>query len=314
MKTGKAPIIYVDRVTGKREKEEVFGEAALELVYGNSFLAKTLGRFLLYTLARTSPAAKIYGYLKSRSASAKEIQPFIDQYGVDVSEFRDPVSSMRSFNDFFIRKLKPEVRPLAGGPETAVMPADGRVLAYQDISTCDGFIVKGQKFSLEALLKDKKLTDRYKGGSMLMVRLCPTDYHRFHFPCDCKPQKTQAINGWLYSVNPIALRQNAKWLTENKRTATLLKDTAFGDILFMEIGATCVGTIHQTFQAETLCKKGQEKGFFSFGGSALILLFERGTIQFDRDILANSVEHLETLCLMGQSLGNVWDRSGKKER
>lgn len=296
-------IKYMDRQSGREEYESVFGAQALELVYGDGLASKLVGRPLLYLLARTAPAAKLYGWLKSRPSSAQEIQPFVQAFGIDSSEFATPIEEMHSFNDFFIRKLKAGCRPLAQGDTRAVIPADGRFLVYPNITESDHFIVKGQKLNLARLLQDQKLFEKYAEGSLVMARLCPTDYHRFHFPCDCVPTPTQLINGWLYSVNPIALKTNVNLLCENKRSYCELQDTAFGDILFMEIGATNVGSIHQTYRSGHRHKKGDEKGYFSFGGSALILLFQKGRIQLDDDLVQTTSKGLETRCLMGQSLG-----------
>lgn len=229
----------------------------------------------------------------------KKIAPFIEKYQIDSSEFQEEVESFPSFNAFFIRKLKKESRPLAHG---AIMPADGRYLFYQNIETCSGFIVKGKKFSLVELLKNEVLAKKYYEGSMIIARLCPSDYHRFHFPFDCLPGSPQCINGPLFPVNPIALKRNILYLTENKRVITLLKSSRYGDVSFLEIGATNVGSIHQTFTPNKSCKKGEEKGFFSFGGSALILLFEKGRIIFAKDLLTNSSQQFETFCHFGDSL------------
>ena len=111
------------------------------------------------------------------------------------------------------------------------------------------------------------------------------------------------INGWLYSVNPAAIKKNVKIFAENKRTVCVLDTAAFGKVLFMEIGATCVGAIHETYAAGKVCKKGDEKGYFSFGGSSLILLFEPGTIQFDQDLVDASQKKIEIRGLLGQSMG-----------
>jgi phosphatidylserine decarboxylase len=229
--------------------------------------------------------------------------PFIRKFEVDPSEFLLPVTAFTSFNDFFVRKLKIEVRPIAPGKDAAVMPADGRYFFYQDICQCDGFVVKGKKFNLAALLKDPVLAAQYEGGSMVIARLCPSDYHRFHFPCDCIPSSTRLINGWYYSVNPIAIRKNLEIFTQNKRTVCELKTDNFGNILYLEIGATSVGSIQETYVPDTFQPKGAEKGYFEFGGSSLILLFTKGSIQFDEDLLQATEAGYEIRCLMGQRMG-----------
>jgi phosphatidylserine decarboxylase len=296
------PILYIDRVSKKLCEEKVYGASFLKLLYGDSVISRFLGAPLAFSLARIPAISSFYGYLQNLPSSAKKIAPFIEMFHVDTTEFALPPSSYRSFNDFFTRKLKPEARPIAPGDNIAIIPADGRYFFFQNIKKSDGFVVKGQKFDLATLLQSEELAAEYEEGAMVMARLCPTDYHRYHFPCDCIAGKTTGINGWLYSVNPVAIKQNINIFTENKRTVCQLDSSYFGKVLFLEIGATCVGAIHETYKQGS-CAKGDEKGFFSFGGSSLILLFPPNTIQFDQDLLDASLQGVEIKCLMGQSMG-----------
>lgn len=289
-------IEYINRITGKREVEKVYGAEALRILYGTPY-----GSIFKYLSSRFSCVSSFYGFLQSRSLSRKKIIPFIQQYHVDASEFLNPVDSFQSFNDFFIRKLKPQARPIFPGDDVAIIPADGRYLFYQDIEKADGFIVKGKKFSLRDLLQDAALAEEYRNGTMIIARLCPSDYHRFHFPCACTPGESRIINGFLYSVNPIAVKKNIAILTENKRSLCVLHTKEFGQVLYLEVGATNVGSINQTYTPDQPQSKGAEKGFFAFGGSALILLFRANTIQLDPDLTLHP--HVEIKCLMGQSLG-----------
>lgn len=287
-------IYYIDRRTGEKREEKVYFERVLRFLYGNAF-----GRLLAMLLANLPFFSHIFGWWQRSSFTKSKILPFIQKYEIDVSEFEMPIPSYSSFDAFFTRKLKREARPLADG---LIAPADGRYLFYQNIETCDGFVVKGQKFSLEKLTGSPSVAVQYANGSMVIARLCPSDYHRFHFPCDCTPSVPRLINGTLYSVNPIALKQRIELLTENKRMVTKLTTENYGELLFIEIGATNVGSIHQTFTPNQPSRKGEEKGYFSFGGSSIILLFETNRIQFAEDLLTNSSEHIETLCLVGQPL------------
>lgn len=293
-------IQFINRNTKKLEEEKVYGEKAIRFLYSNKSKLSTI---LCKLLANFSFFSHFYGFLQKRPSSKKKIKPFIKNYHIDVNEFLDPVDTFNSFNDFFIRKLKKEARPIAEGQSTAIIPADGRYLFYQNIDTADGFVVKGKKFTIEKLLNSQELAKTFAEGSLIIARLCPLDYHRFHFPIACTPLETHLINGPLYSVNPLAIKQNIEFLAENKRTYTLLKTKNYGTILYMEVGATSVGSIHQTYCPNKDVVKGQEKGYFSFGGSTLILLFEKDRIQFDQDLLEASKEHIEIYCKMGQSMG-----------
>lgn len=298
-------IHYIDRVTRKEEKEEVYGKFFLEILYGEKWYERLISLLLLPLSTRLSFVSKLYGYLQKKPSSKKKILPFIKKFKIEVADFLDPPESYASFNDFFIRKLKPESRPFANGNDVAILPADGRYLVYQNIADADGFLVKGKKFSLDRLLHDIDLADTYGKGSMVIARLCPVDYHRFHFVCNCIPGEPKFINGPLYSVNPLALKRHIEILTENKRVITPLQSKNFGTVQYIEVGATHVGSIHQTFIPKEPYAKGDEKGYFSFGGSCLILLFEPGRIQFDQDLIDATLRKIEIRGKLGQSLGRA---------
>lgn len=294
-------IKYIDRITGKETEEKVYGEKILHFLYEkNQPLNSLIGTPFAHFLSRNAWISAAYGYWQKCGITKSKIKPFIDKFQVDPSEFLNPVEEFCSFNDFFIRKLKPDARPMAG--TEAVIPADGRYRFFPNISQTDGFVVKGKKFNLAELLQDSVLAQRYENGSLVMARLCPSDYHRFHFPFDCIPEESKLINGWLYSVNPIAIEQNINIFTENKRSLCSLNSELFGKVLFLEIGATNVGSINQTYKPNSIQLKGAEKGYFAFGGSALILLFEPGRIQFAEDLIKLSRYGKEIRCLLGQPL------------
>ncbi|MFS8564472.1 MAG: archaetidylserine decarboxylase [Rhabdochlamydiaceae bacterium] len=299
-------ITYIDRASGKEHIEKVYGKALIEALYGSSSLSKILSFLFLPLLSRSNLISFLWcAFQKSRFSQFK-IKPFIKAFHVDSSEFRDSVDSFRCFNDFFIRHLKPSARPINPDVKRAILPADARYLVYSNIASIDGFWVKGHKFSLEELLLSQALAKKYAAGSMVIARLAPVDYHRFHFPISCTSETPLSIPGKLYSVNPTALKKDIDILTRNKRMLTTLHSDNFGDVTYIEVGATNVGSIHQTFQPGKQHAKGEEKGYFSFGGSCLILLFEPGKIQFDKDLLNASSRKIEVLGRLGQSLGTLF--------
>jgi phosphatidylserine decarboxylase len=298
-------IIYIDRVSGQRAVEKVYGKRALEFLYGDRCLSR-LGQWaFLPWLSQYPFISAAYGFLQKMSWSARKIVPFIKAYGIDEKEFLDSPQQFTSFNDFFIRKLKATARPIAPGAHVAIIPADARYYFYENIDANAGFIVKGEKLNLATLLQDAHLAERYVGGSLLVARLCPSDYHRFHFPVDCVPSQTRLINGWLYSVNPIAIKKDIAIFTKNKRTVCELDTEQFGKVLYLEIGATNVGSICETYTPFIPQLKGAEKGYFEFGASALILLFAKDCIQFDADLLAATEQGIEMRCLLGQQMGTA---------
>ena len=293
-------ISVIDRRTGQIEKERVFGGKYLAFFYGNHWYS-----WILRSLASEVPLfSKLYAFIQKRPSSAKRIAPFVEKYGVDASEFLE--HNFRSFNDFFIRRLKPECRPICSDPACAVLPADGRYLVYPDLSQCPYLVVKGKEFSLGNFIRNRALARRYADGSALIARLCPADYHRFHFPCDGVVGRAEYVEGKLHSVNPIALRRYPSIFSENRRMLSEIESEKFGTLLYVEVGATCVGSIHQTYLPGAAVRKGAEKGYFSFGGSSLVILFEKRCIRFDEDFIANSAKGVETYARMGESLGREW--------
>ncbi len=293
------PIRYFNRHTQAIETEQVYGERFLRWAYGNP-----LGAIALAALIKRRVFSQWYGCRMSTPESAARIQPFIARYGLDPAEFADPPDSYVSFNEFFYRKLKPAARPIDADAASVVFPADGRHLGFERAADIQGVFVKGQRFDLAALLGDAQLAARYADGTLVLSRLCPVDYHRFHFPVAGTPGATRTLDGPLFSVSPIALRQHLEYLWTNKRTFTRLETQRFGTVLLLEIGATCVGTIAQTFHADNPVAKGEEKGYFAFGGSSTITLFEPGAIRLDADLREHSAKQTELYARVGSRMGS----------
>lgn len=289
-----APITFFNRLTRRIETEAVYGEGFLRFTYEHA-----LGALPLHALVKRAAFSRWYGRRMDAPASRAKIAPFLQTYGVDTSEFADAPDSFRTFNDFFYRKLKPQARPICAGEKDIAFPADGRHLVLPDIAACADFFIKGVRFDLAALLRDAALAERFAHGSLLISRLCPVDYHRFHFPCGGIPGPARAINGPLYSVSPIALRKRPSILWENQREITVLKTPQLGDVLLIEVGATCVGSIVQTFTPGAEIAKGAEKGCFRFGGSCFITIFEPGIIRFADDLIEHSAAGREVYARMG---------------
>jgi len=294
------PIRFYDRYKKTTETEKVYGGGWLRFAYGNP-----LGRLGVWALAKRRLFSRYFGWRMTRSFSAHKVLPFIVEYEMNTEEFVKSPFEFKSFNEFFYRALTPESRPIAEGERTAVLPADGRHLAFPNVDEAEGFYVKGSKFTMRELLDDDELAAKFAGGSMLISRLCPVDYHRFHFPVSGLPTVPKLINGHLYSVSPIALRKNIRYLVENKRMLTLIDSPEFGSVAMLEVGATNVGSIKQTFVEERLLEKGEEKGLFKFGGSCVITLFQRGRIKFTDDLVEQSAHCVETYARMGDRLGEA---------
>lgn len=287
-------IEFFNRHSGQLEREAVYGEAPLKWVYGHA-----LGRLALWPLIRRAWFSRWYGWRMDQPRSRAMIQPFIRKYGLNAQDFAQRPEDFAHFNAFFYRRLKPEARPIAAEQDGVVLPADGRHRVIADLSLEDPLLLKGQRFNLSQLLASQSLARRYERGSMLISRLCPTDYHRYHFPCDGLCDSPQLLEGPLSSVNPLALRWRPNILWENKRWLTRLRSDHFGEVCLLEIGATCVGSVVHGPFAGQLVHKGAEKGYFRFGGSCVILLFEPGRIRFQADLLEHSAANREVYAQMG---------------
>jgi phosphatidylserine decarboxylase len=238
----------------------------------------------------------IYGLLQRLPSSRGDIPSFATSLGIDTTEAEHPLDSYRSMDEFFTRRLGAAARPVDPDPSHLISPADGRVLVYPRI--CDQMLqVKQSRIALEELLRDKATAQRYAEGVAIVIRLAPADYHRFHFPDAGVAGEPRPIRGRLHSVHPIALAAGAPSL-RNKRCITQLNTEQWGTLGLIEIGALCVGTIVQTYTPGAV-ERGQEKGFFRFGGSTVIVLAEPGRVELDDDLVAASAEGMETLVRFG---------------
>ncbi|CAJ1963547.1 unnamed protein product [Sphenostylis stenocarpa] len=206
----------------------------------------------------------------------KFIESFKDQ--INLAEVNYPLEHFKTFNEFFIRELKPGSRPIASAErdDIAVCAADCRLSAFNSVDDSKRFWIKGRKFSVQGLLGKDMSSNAFVDGTMVIFRLAPQDYHRFHFPVSGIVEQFVDIPGCLYTVNPIAV--NSKYcnvFTENKRVVSIISTEDFGKVAFVAIGATMVGSITFTKRKGDYVKKGDEFGYFSFGGSTVICVFEK---------------------------------------
>ncbi|AEV35311.1 Phosphatidylserine decarboxylase [Pseudovibrio sp. FO-BEG1] len=293
----KQPIIVIDRETGKEFEETVLGEKWIRWAYQDS--SSSLIEKLLF---RSAALSKAMGWYYDSSLSTGKIQSAIDELNIDTAEFADPQASFASFNEFFIRHLKEDARPYDSDANSIVSPADGRVLVFPKLDE-DTFVpVKGHPFSIRKMLPG--ISERYIGGALAIVRLCPADYHRYHFPCSGEIVDAKDLQGAYHSVNPIALGAGPDVFGENKRSYTLIETEAAGTMCYVEVGAFGVGSIVNT-KTSGHVEKMDEKGYFKFGGSTVVVVFEPGTVNFSEDLVANSAAGKETLVKVGQPFATI---------
>lgn len=300
--TQKTPsILYWNRSLQREEKEKVYGDQLLKSVYGNSW-GNSLGLRLADKILTHPFLSKLYGLYQSSSLSRRKIRPFIKNFQIPMSEFEEGPFS--SFNDFFIRRFKKNSRTMTQNPNEMPAFAEGRYLAFDRIKEEQTFPVKGKFLSIEKLLGKKEMAQPFLNGPMLIARLCPSDYHRFHYPDDGITTNQYRVHGKLHSVNPMALAKKNDIFLTNERCVSILKTKNFGLIAFMEVGALCVGKIIQTHDVSNPFYRGEEKGYFLFGGSTIIVLGETGAWVPSQDILENTQRKLETLVRWGDVVGS----------
>lgn len=289
-----------NRYTQELEREKTPNETSLFLLYTTGF-----GHMLLKLFIKRVWVAKLVGWWMNWKISRKKILPFVLRYDIDLDQFEKKLEDYKHFNDFFYRKFRMGVRPICGGNESICFPAEGRHMGFKNFDEDQTFFIKGKRFSIESLVNNKMIAEHFRGGTCVVSRLSPVDYHRFHFPCDGMPQKSYCINGTLLSVNPIALQSSFRTFGENKRWVTLLKSDTFGQVLIVEIGATFIGSVNQTFVPFSEVKKGDEKGFFAFGGSTVVTIFEHGRVELSDDLIYCTQRGFELYAHVGDFMGQL---------
>ncbi len=286
--------------------EQVAGGNLLDTLY-----TTRRGKLGLELLVKRKLYSALTGFFCDRKISRRTIKGFVDKFSIDINECQDKPEDFKSFNDFFARKLKPSARNFDKAQEILLSPGDGRLQAWENIDKEKLLQIKGMTYSLSELLQDKKLAQNYNGGTYMILRLCPVDYHRFHFFDSGKCMETHKIKGEYYSVNPVALKKIPELFCRNKREYSIFKTDNFGDVLYIEVGATSVGSIIQTYTPGERVSRGDEKGFFKFGGSTVLLIFKKDMVKIDEDIIQQTEEGFETRVLAGEAIGNCMYKKTK---
>lgn len=289
---------FYNRQTKQYEEENVAGKGAIALIYSNP-----IGNNIMPKLASKKALTDFYGKCCDLKLSRIYIKKFVKKFNIDMTEYEKEIKDFKSFNDFFYRALSSDSRLINKNKNEFISPCDGKLLAIENMDSNSSFRVKGFKYTLDDLIQDQSLSKLYKNGTCLIFRLCPTDYHRFHFIDSGVCTNSSHIKGRYYSVNPIALKNIDKVFTENKREYSILKSDNFDDVIYVEVGATFVGSIIQTYKPNVSVVKGSEKGYFKFGGSTVILLLKEGIITLDKDIITQSKLGIETAVKLGEKIG-----------
>ena len=282
---------YID-LQGKKVSNITNQDKLLSFLYTNIF-----GRMLLKPLIQPQ-VSKLAGRYLSSAHSKWLISKFIERNEINMDIYEE--CDYSSFNDFFTRKIKPDCRPVPEDLDVLISPCDCLATVYP-IQENTTFSIKNTEYTLRSLLRSPRLAKRFRGGYAYVLRLTVEDYHRYLYSVSGKQSKNYHIDGTFHTVNPIA-NDYLPIYKENTREYTVIRSKEFGDVLQMEVGALLVGKISNHKQS-TVVTRGEEKGFFEYGGSTIVVLTQKGRVTPRSDLLTNSKNGYETKVLQAHPLG-----------
>jgi phosphatidylserine decarboxylase len=296
-------ITIFNRYTGKNEVEKVYGHNAVEFAYNTP-----IGKFLAPIVA-SRLVSRIYGNKQDSSNSAKKVLPFIQDFQIKIDDYQkgslednEIINSYKSFNEFFIRKFVDGKREFTAEADKMGAFSEARYFGYEKITDNLTIPVKGTYLKAKDLIGNSELAKDFEGGPLMIARLCPVDYHRYHYPDNGKTINAFSISGDFHSVNPIALKHRGDIFIKNERRVSIIETENFVKVAYIEVGSTSVGKIVQSFDENKKFEKGDEKGYFLFGGSTVVILGEPGKWKPSLDIIKNTLDGIETYIHLGDEV------------
>lgn len=293
-------IKYFNRMTGANEIEKVYGDWFIKFLY-TSIAGQKVG-----SVFTNKYFSKVYGAFQDLPQSHKKVRPFIEKFNINMDDYEpgtrpalDPRDSYRTFNEFFIRKFKMGKRNFVSDPHRMPAFAEARYVGFDAINDKDSYPVKGHFLKAKDLVANDHVSKIFEGGPLLIARLCPVDYHRYHYPDNGTVLDNFRVPGAYDSVNPFALKYKNQIFIKNERHVSILQTENFGRLAYIEVGAICVGKIVQSHRWNKPFARGEEKGYFLFGGSTVVLLGEKGAWKPSADILSNTANGIETYLHLG---------------
>lgn len=283
--------MIIDRKTN--EKSELKSGGFQRFLLNNFF-----GRLLLKLFIRRL-FSKLFGAFLNTRLSKLKIKKFIKQENINLDEYE--VDNIKSYNAFFTRQIKAGARDIDYDENHFISPCDSKLSVY-DISDDLVFNIKDSYYNVSDLLKSDDLAKEYQGGKLMIFRLAVGDYHRYCYPDSGTKENNFHIKGVLYTVSPIVYGKY-NIFKRNSREYTVLNTDHFGKIVMCEVGAMLVGKI-KNHHNEYQYKKAEEKGYFEFGGSTIVIL-THNNIKIDDDIIANSKNGDETIVKFGEKIGEL---------
>ena len=289
-----------NRRENKMDIEKVYGDGMVKFAYGNP-----IGR-LLGPIIASKMFSQLYGKAQDSLKSAQKVPPFLKNFNIEIDQYQkgsfkeNPIeTSYQSFNEFFIRKFQEGQRTFTQNDDEMGAFAEARYFGHESMTDDLNIPVKGSMLRAVDLIGAPELAKDFIGGPLMIARLCPVDYHRYHYPDDGKTLRAFTVPGDLHSVNPLALKYRQDIFIKNERRVSILETEHFGKLAYIEVGATCVGKIVQSFDESKPFKKGDEKGYFLFGGSTVVLCGEKGKWAPSEDMLKNTKAGVETYIQLG---------------
>lgn len=281
-----------DRESHTCYTEVQYGEKTLQFLYHTVF-----GRVMLKLIANRS-FSKLNAVYNNSRLSISKIKPFIEKYKIRMDDFES--REYQSFNDFFTRSLLEGKRNICMEPERLIAPADSKLLVYR-ITKNLKMDIKNSIYSVDEMLKDRDLSKEYENGLCLVYRLTVDDYHRYCYIEGGKVTGQKKIKGKLHTVSSIS--RDYKVYVENQREYQVIHTKYAGAIVQMEVGAMLVGKIVN--RQSKIALRGEEKGYFSYGGSTVIVFIKADKVAIDEDIMKHSQEQTETKVKYGEAVGRI---------
>lgn len=226
-----------------------------------------------------------FGWLSAAAYRQYELQEFV------IPDRKAPHWGWRSFNAFFHRQIKPEMRPIAKpkDPKVVVSANDGTVYNIaRDVKLLDRFWLKGEPYSLQDMLAGHRYVERFVGGDVFQSFLSGANYHRWHAPVAGTVRYTEIVNALTFTeAESAGPDPNAGTLSLGYETATNTRglvfiesgDPAIGMVCVIPVGITEISSVTIGVRPGQWVEKGDELGYFSYGGSTLALVFQPGAIR-----------------------------------
>lgn len=265
------------------------------------FLYHSAGGRAVLKLLTARPVSQLAGRFMDSPLSRPLIGPFARKNGIRMEDYLP--QPYPSFNAFFTRPIRKELRPIPDGDGVFMAPCDGLLSVYR---VTDGLVlpIKQSCYTVSELLGGDSAAPLFKDGLCLVFRLCVQHYHRYAYVDAGRLLSRRFLPGELHTVRPIALAALPVF-TRNCRELSVMETERFGTLAQVEVGAMLVGRVRNYKGAGFPFRRGEEKGCFLYGGSTVVLLLEKDRVELDPELLENTARGLETPVLMGEALGQA---------